>query len=536
MEPEMRFTKSGAVAVAFAVLVMAAASALLLAAPGRTISTKFLNDLVIFLDGAHRVVSGQLPNRDFHTPMGALAYLLPAAGLWLSGTMGAALPVAMGLVLLLFAPALAYVLGSRLRPSLALPLAAYLILILAAPLNVGDSPENLSFAMFYNRIGWAGLATLLILYLPVRPGLAASPLWDAISATLLVLVLIYTKMSYGVVGVGFLACLLLDPARRSWAGLGLIGTVVGVIAVEMQWRSSAAYLADLALAGEVSGAFWGGVERLLEAARANLFDYFLYAVVVALALSSSRSARDLVFYGFCAAAGLLLLNQNYQLTGVVVLGAAGVVGAELAVRRGQDGSRFAAARRGAAYLLVVGLLAPTLVERSMAFGTHVALAFRPPAQDLGLPRFGDARLAAIGTPGDLSFSLAYIATLEDGARALSAIEPKPSRVFVLDFVNPFSAGVGLEPPRGDSSWHHTGRTFDEQKHIPAEELFRDVRVVMDPKAPVEGSTYNDLRRVYGDYIAANFDLVRETEYWRVSVAKMPVASVQARRLDAAAQR
>jgi hypothetical protein len=172
----------------------------------------------------------------------------------------------------------------------------------------------------------------------------------------------------------------------------------------------------------------------------------------------------------------------------------------------------------------------------MALGTHVALAFRPPAQDLGLPRFGGARLAAIGTPGDLSFSLAYIATLEDGARALSAIEPTPSRVFVLDFVNPFSAGLGLEPPRGDSSWHHTGRTFDEQKYIPAEELFRDVRIVMDPKAPVEGSTYNDLRRVYGDYIAANFDLVRETEYWRVSLAKTPVASVQARRLDAAAQR
>ena len=56
------------------------------------------------------------------------------------------------------------------------------------------------------------------------------------------------------------------------------------------------------------------------------------------------------------------------------------------------------------------------------------------------------------------------------------------------------------------------------------ELFRDVRVVMDPKAPVEGSTYEDLRKVYGDYIAANFDLVRETQYWRVSIVKGPVAS------------
>ena len=68
--------------------------ALLLAGPGRTVTTAYVNDLFIFLDGAHRVASGQVPNRDFHTALGPLVYYIPAAGLLLSGHLGAAMPLA----------------------------------------------------------------------------------------------------------------------------------------------------------------------------------------------------------------------------------------------------------------------------------------------------------------------------------------------------------------------------------------------------------------------------------------------------------
>jgi hypothetical protein len=431
---------------------------------------------------------------------------------------------------------MAYILASRLRPALAVLLGAYLILVLAAPLNVGDRPENLSFAMFYNRIGWAALGTLLVLYLPVRPGLENRAVLDGLSAAFLLLVLIYTKMSYALVGLGLLAWLLLDPARRSWAALALIVTGLAGLAIEALWHASAAYLADLAVAGQVSGAFWGGFERLLGAARANGFDYLLFALLAAAAVSFSRSLRDLLFFGFCAIAGLLLLNQNYQVTGVVTLAAAGVLAVECVLRGWNGRGRAGFAGRAAAHLLLLGLLAPTLIERSVALGTHVAFALRPPARDLGLPRFNTARLTTIGSAEDLRFSLTYIATLEDGARALAAVEPRPSHVFVIDFVNPFSAGLGLEPPRGDSSWHHTGRTFNDETFIAPEELFRDVRVVMDPKVPVEGATYNDLRRIYGDYIDTNFKLVRETECWRVRVARTPIAPPAAAPLGSTASR
>jgi hypothetical protein len=54
------------------VLALAAACALLLTLPGQTVTTKYVLDLFIHLDGAHRVVSGQVPNRDLHTSRGPL--------------------------------------------------------------------------------------------------------------------------------------------------------------------------------------------------------------------------------------------------------------------------------------------------------------------------------------------------------------------------------------------------------------------------------------------------------------------------------
>src|SRR5215218_7316973 len=76
------------VPVATVILATALIFALLLALPGRTVTTAYVNDLFIFLDGAHRVMSGQVPNRDFHTALGPLVYYLPAAGLLLSGHLG----------------------------------------------------------------------------------------------------------------------------------------------------------------------------------------------------------------------------------------------------------------------------------------------------------------------------------------------------------------------------------------------------------------------------------------------------------------
>jgi hypothetical protein len=144
---------------AFAVAQLAVLSFLLLS-PGRTYTGMYVHDLMVFFDGAHRVLSGQTPNSDFHTPLGPLAYLFPALGLSLGGALGRMMPVATVVFAAVITPILIYVSTSRLKAPLAFLFSLYVLFLVMAPLNPGDDWRHVSFAMFYNRFGWAALSIL----------------------------------------------------------------------------------------------------------------------------------------------------------------------------------------------------------------------------------------------------------------------------------------------------------------------------------------------------------------------------------------
>ena len=86
---------------------------------------------------------------------------------------------------------------------------------------------------------------------------------------------------------------------------------------------------------------------------------------------------------------------------------------------------------------------------------------------------------------------------------------------VLDFTNPFSVGLGLPLPRGGNSLNGFGHTFNESSHLPAESMLGDVHVVMDPKWHIDPRTSATYHALYRSYIAANFQIVRETEFWTI---------------------
>jgi hypothetical protein len=227
---------------------------------------------------------------------------------------------------------------------------------------------------------------------------------------------------------------------------------------------------------------------------------------------------DLLFYGFCAASGILIMVQNSQPWGIISLHAGAVVAAET-LMRSQGASaqgRKASPPASAAPLLLLALLLPTIVHCALALGLHAGLASASPQAASGLPRLSRISLPRLPTPGDHDFSERYLASIEDGARALSRLSTPVSHVFVLDFANPFSAALGLVPPRGDMSWQHWGRNVDAAHFLPPDQLFRNVRIVMEP---TWGVNVDPLRHIYGGYIAAHFQVATETEGWRVHVAQ-----------------
>jgi hypothetical protein len=395
---------------------------------------------------------------------------------------------------------------------------AFLLLVVAAPVNLGESVHSLSFAMFYNRIGWACLGALLVMHMRPREDGPAQEGADAACAALLTVLMLFLKVTYGAVAVAFLILLLLDPRQRRRAALALSLTLLASLAILLLWRGGPAHLADLLLAGRVSGA--RSLADLGAGFLRHLPDYLLFAVLAGLALRArGRRVRDALFFAFCAGPGLLVMNQNSQPWGILTLHAGAVVAAALILRGRREEPRapvLAGSLAGGAPLLVLAILLPTILQGFTALSLHAALASARSGEETGLPNLKGVAFAELWTPLDAEFSRRYLASLKDGAEVLASLEPPARRVTALDFASPFSAGMGLEPPRGDSSWLHWNRNVDAEHHVPPESLLRGAEVVMLPKW---GVNPGPLREVYGPHVAERFEPAAESQDWTVLVRR-----------------
>jgi hypothetical protein len=509
----MRLAQNGSSRSAGAILFAAIVFAAVLAAPGVTVTASYVNDLFIFLDGAHRIASGQIPNRDFHTALGPLSFYIPAWGYWLSGTMGGAMPSGMALITLVLAMPIAHVLSSRLRPLLAIPFGLFLLLVLAVPLNLGESITALSFAMFYNRIGWAALGALLVMYLrpercrPWQEGL------DALCAAALTLVMLYTKITYGLVALAFLTFLLFDSRQRRWVAAAIALILISSIGIEAFWRSTPAYIADLIMSAQVSGS--RSPASLTVTFIRHLADYTLLGIFAALVLLRTRNLRDLLFFGFCTIPGVLIQNQNSQPWGILTIHAGAAVAAEMVIRLQVQHSsqKFPSPSFAAGVpLLLMAMILPIILHNAMALGLHSALAATRTGTAFDLPKFAEIRLISPWMSTKKTLMHTYLESIESGARALESLPEAPIKVSVLDFANPFSAGLGLLPPRGDSAWLHWNRNVNASHFTPPEEFFADVNILMLPKW---GINHAPLRELYRAYVDSAFEPLRDTEGWAI---------------------
>jgi hypothetical protein len=534
-------------AIAVFVLALFAAALFWLISPGRTFVAIFANDVMVFFDGAHRLLSGQVPNRDFHTPLGPLAYLMPALGLQLGGSLGAMMPVATAGFAALLAPVLAYVAASRLPTPAALLVSLYMVLLTVAPVNPGDPWTSIGFAMFYNRFGWAALSCLFLLILPPRPGGVGRTTLDAACVALVLLSLFYLKISFAAVGAAFALALLAFAPTRRFAALGLAATLAGVLVVELFWRSTGAYLADIGAAASVSGAVRGGAFKLFMATTENARQGVVYLGLLALGLARGARPVQLAASLGMALAGLLLLNQSAQMTEIVTLLPAALVA--LPGSPAVDG-RPRPALDLPALLLLAALALPGAANAALAlhsFHQHALLRKIPvdgaPADLDGLvtiegPTGPDGPIsreamaatyrAGVTTTGTFNvFRRArswqplaqseYLWTLEDGAALLRRDPRLTGTVFALDICNPFNALLGRRPPRGDNSWNHYRRTFNERDYLPPEVALADARVLMEPKNPMEVYSAVLLKREYQTYVRRHFAPVAESTYWRAWV-------------------
>jgi hypothetical protein len=530
--------------------------AVLLITPGRSFIGIYVNDLMVFYDGAHRILEGQVPNRDFHTPLGPLAYLLPAFGLWAGGSLGSMLPIATGAFAVLLALPLFYVSATRLPFPLAAAVILYVTLLAVAPLNPGDSWQNTTFAMFYNRFCWSALTVLLVLALPGVRFLGHDVALDALCATWLLVVLFYLKLSYAAVGGAFLIALLLLPSHRRFAAFALIGTAVVLLLVEAVWRETGRYLSDASTAASISGTVRGGAYQIALTIGQNMHQEAVYGAALLLGFVRRTRPVYLLASVIMATAGLLLLNQNAQLLEIPLLVPAALT-ATLGPATPADPA--ASQRLRVATLLLVGaLVLPGIANGALALrffrhelnhtpqfpgqiaeldgvvtheGTLTPADGRP---TLRVPADALAKAIRSGVSDTQTMLLLrqirsqqplsqseYLTTLHDGAAVLRATPGLTGPIYTFDLQNPFNAILDRRPPRGDSSWNHFGRTFDQKTFLPPEIALADIQVIMDPKDPMEVYSARGQEMNYASYLAKHFQLAANSTYWRVYSRRNP---------------
>ncbi len=505
-------------AAAWLILGLGALLAALLVLPGQTVVTRALDQVFQSYAGIHRVLSGQVPGGELRAATGPLALLMPAWGHRISGGYGGALPTALALGLVPMTLAAAHVLASRLRPGLAVLMAAVLLATLAAPMQPGEPVTFLSYSGLPNRVGWAAVALLLVMILaPFRdgPGLGPGPAaLDAAVAAVLVLLAFYTLASFAVVAAAFLLFVLLVGPRRLWAGLALLTAVLAAAAIELAWGGTRQYLADLGTAFEAGGWLRARPDQFLGHLRLNLTDFLLVGLIAATALWRRWSLALLTFLVFCVLARIWLIGQTDPRWSVLTLFAAAAVMAEHLLRAMDrtEGHGATLINPAGVQLFFAALVLPTAVRCASAVALHGGAAIAGGGTPLPFAGLQDVRLVNLWTDQDFKGSHAYLDVVADGVTALSATGLEAPRLLVLEAPDVFSPILNLPLPRGNIG----SPGPDAAARVAPSDLLADVDVVIEPL-----DAGGPIRDALAPELEASFARVVETEHWRLHRRSWP---------------
>lgn len=512
-------------------------------------------DPVIMLEAAARWQQGQTPHVDYLSPVGLLPTWLVSLGLRLSGGTADALAFAPAFVLAPLALYAWWLARRRFGAWLSLGLALSIATLVAAtrPLPFGMLPYALefshtSYAMAYNRLGWA-LLSLLVLqqFLPPAAAVGRATLRaEDFGAGILCGLLFLTKVNYAAAAVGVMlaSLVLFRRPRDQWLAFAAGAAVLpGVLLAATRFQPGA-WLREIGYLGRINP-LADRFSRMGELAVNNAAPmavvaaaFFLLRPLFRLRGSSPDTTPGWAPGGLTVAGlgcGLCVLTLNAQLGEVPLFALTVLLLAEHAARRltARDRSEHALRLRHRTALGLVLLLgAGTMVSDAAsmvwpAVRTRHRRAMIPAGATVHSPTLGPlllppqrfeesapaktaARIQAAGAPGT---PYEYALVVNDGLALLAPHTDAGSRIMTFDLANPFPFALGRPYPRGGSLWW-AWNTFSREVHPPAAELFRDVSHLMIPKTPVlRGGEVAALQTVYRAELETRFTRVAESNFW-----------------------
>jgi hypothetical protein len=518
-------------------------------------------DLFGFIDGIYRAHLSQVPHRDFSTVEGAIQFLVPAFFIDLGADLVSSIRYYHAALLVLALCIVVYLQRTRIDNLPAIFLGGLIALALACKYNFGDSPFQVTEAMFYNRIGYAFLTLELILFVRPKPDKKILIIADGVVIGLICGLLFYVKITFGVVALAFvflnlLADCILLRSKLTSLGVTVAAFFLVVIVIEVALGGQFSWYRDIRMA-------------MLSDSGANLRRHLIFhklavnapeivvgivSPFVILGLSGTKIKMYWVIYALAIASSSVLLQMYSAQESVLFLPIAFIIFAKSKL---EGGLRFNALTRPPSYSLAMIFLSlfamatigyPMLVNvvfasESFHHGDRLASTSsvlssirtqRPQAGEPGiltssqtiemvesaapLDGYMMARSSRPAHHFDLLSFPEVALYLDEGLKAANSGCRKGSRIATLDFVNPFPALLGW-PEGGGMIFVADKYLMSKAHHLSDEEMFRQIDCVLIPKLQLGYGTRELLTNIYGSYLQANFLKTGETELWTVLSTK-----------------
>src|SRR5580704_3948763 len=481
----------------------------------------FGHDVFVSLDGGWRVLNGQRPGVDFYAQLGPVYYLLHAAGLWLAGKNARGLGYGSSIATALISFWAFSVLRPRMKAAPFFIACLFLALLAAAPFPLGLGFTQAAFSMKHNRYGYALTALVLLeSFLPEKPDSRRLLFSGGFSTGLACALLLFLKISYGLVALTFAAVSL---PLRSGARIRFAGMAAGFAAFSVPIMAYLRFdLPALVREYRLLAAVKGGAIDAHVVARRLYTDRFENATVALMAalvcllvgVSVRRRFTLMLAVAMATLAGALLLLTNTQPFGLPLLGAAALLllnEATVIVPEGSSPPQLAP-------VLAIGLLVVGIQMGTDAAGLAAAMADKVLREKPGY-RFHQPHLASIefvdcATPclqndnGQI-----FVRNTEEGIALVQANGRPDESVRGLGMSNPFSYAM-LRPPSHGGAVILSKTDISPAVMPPEEFLIGDVALILAPKFPTtERETLAAILIAYPRLLGSEYLQVAESPNW-----------------------
>jgi hypothetical protein len=505
-------------------------------------------DMHVLLDGGWRILNGQTPNVDYYNPIGPLTYALIALGmkLWHPSTSAVAYGnVLFAVVLVTYAWAIGQ---PRLSALSAAVFALFVFVLVTAPRPLGYPVFKTTYAMIYNRQGYALLSILLLeLFIKVRDQVRPHYLLDGASSGILLALILLCKISYfGMAAVAAAIHLALFSHRKKWI-IGVAGGfLVSVAAVELLLGTTLiSYFSDINVAAHVQSSSQR-LRLLIAGGKNNLINIYLVFLLLIFARFSavdegSRNGVTIKMWAiiaFVVGFGLTIGAGNAAQGGGAqdpLFFVGGLIILEYLSRECHRCEHRSKGTNALPTLLAILVVFPVFCG-SIMIRDCVSMAYAAAWNQFKLPAFEESRrfhsktLYDFVIPESTDHITAYWPAREhtdkinDGLDLLRKYATNSDKVVSLSFTNPFSFGLELIPPKGDVLWWDLNFSFD-RKHTPAaEKIFKEATIVMIAvlKDRRQGSDFEEVDLMvdlYGDYVKKYFVEKDHSRVWSLWVRR-----------------